>query len=77
MTDIINFRSTIVEWCDILNMVHENQSLHKTKFDRHYCSTRRAMSIIHCGKQANKTGTHATHQNTNGGGRNLLGDTEN
>jgi len=77
MTDSINLRSTIVEWCGVINMVHENQSLLKTKFDRHDCSNRPAINIIQYGKQANKTGAHATHQNTNGGGRNLLGDTEN
>jgi len=77
MTGIINLRSTIVEWCGVLNMVHENQSLFKTKLDRHDCSNRPAIRIIQYGKQANKTGAHATHQNTNGGGRNLLGDTEN
>ena len=77
MTDNINLRSTIVEWCDVLNMVHENQSLLKTKFERQDCISRPAISIIKYGKQANKTGTQATHQNTNGGDRNLLGDMEN
>jgi len=77
MTDSINLRGTRVEWCGVLNTVHENQSLLKTKFDKHNCSSRHAISIIQYGRQANKTGTHATHQNTNGGGRNLLGDTEN
>lgn len=76
MTDI-NLISPIVEWCGVLNMVHENQSLLKTKFDRHNCSSRPAISFIQYVKQTNKTGTHATHQNTNGGGPNLLGDTEN